>query len=71
MRVFYEPPLIQYIIAPSIAPHRVEADVMLSGHTRLKSRQVTPFVINRLLTTAIVAGEVRSGGSGMEQPHAE
>src|SRR5262245_2147262 len=38
-------------------------DVMLlSGHTRLKSRQSKRLVINRLLTTAIVADDVTSRG---------
>jgi hypothetical protein len=33
-------------------------DVMSSGHTRLKLRRATPFVISQLLTTAIVADDV-------------
>ena len=31
-------------------------------NTRLKSRQITPFVISQLLTITIVAGEVTSRG---------
>src|SRR5262245_63364193 len=50
------------MIAPLIAPIVWRLDVMSSGHTRLKSRQITPFVISHLLTTAIVAGEVTSRG---------
>src|SRR5262249_54008764 len=37
-------------------------DVMSTGHTRLKSRQITPFVISQLLTMTIVADEVTSRG---------
>src|SRR5262245_26705594 len=41
---------------------------MSSGHTRLKSRQITPFVTSHLLTTAIVAGEVTSSGVALAEP---
>src|SRR5262249_26248983 len=41
-------------------------DVMSPDHTRLKSRQITPVVISKSLTTAIVAGEVTKRGCARE-----